>query len=252
MRLRHRPPMPTDDARALRLQLDALVRENAVLARELAAAQERSMQLRHAQAAEVARLEAALIRSRAEAIAQRTAAAAAREELAALRQAVPGLPRRVELLAHVERLMEALHSLRRDRLGRQLREERLARAAARPAPPTGGLREKAVLCVGREPGLAALSQRLVEIAGGRFLRHDGGDAAADGGTEDAAALEASLQAADLVICQTGCLSHGAYWRVQDHCRRTGKQCVLLDQPAQTVQVVRGPRELQATAQAPQE
>ncbi|AUA57935.1 Uncharacterized protein conserved in bacteria (DUF2325) [Achromobacter spanius] len=50
-------------------------------------------------------------------------------------------------------------------------------------------------------------------------------AAIDGDT-----LEASLVAADLVICQTGCVSHGAYWRVKDHCTRTGKQCVLVDKP----------------------
>ncbi|MBP7566532.1 MAG: DUF2325 domain-containing protein [Burkholderiaceae bacterium] len=43
-------------------------------------------------------------------------------------------------------------------------------------------------------------------------------------------LEAALVAADLVICQTGCLGHDAYWRVQDHCRRTGKTCVLVDLP----------------------
>ena len=55
------------------------------------------------------------------------------------------------------------------------------------------------------------------------------DHAADQG-EDPAILEASLVAADLVICQTGCLSHGAYWRVQDHCRRMGKPCVLVEQP----------------------
>ena len=53
-----------------------------------------------------------------------------------------------------------------------------------------------------------------------------------------ALLEASLAAADLVICQTGCLSHGAYWRVQDHCRRTGKQCVLVAQPDALEKVVR--------------
>lgn len=41
-----------------------------------------------------------------------------------------------------------------------------------------------------------------------------------GDAEDGAA------AADLVICQTGCLGHGDYWREQDHCRRTGKGCVL--------------------------
>ncbi len=48
---------------------------------------------------------------------------------------------------------------------------------------------------------------------------------------DLATLEASLRAADLVICQTGCLSHNAYWRVEDHCRRTGKTCVMLEGPA---------------------
>ena len=43
-------------------------------------------------------------------------------------------------------------------------------------------------------------------------------------------LEDSLHAADLVICQTGCISDGAYWRVKDHCKRTGKTCLLVDQP----------------------
>ena len=40
-------------------------------------------------------------------------------------------------------------------------------------------------------------------------------------------------AADLVICQTGCLGHGDYWREQDHCRRTGLGCVLVDAPKLT-------------------
>lgn len=43
-------------------------------------------------------------------------------------------------------------------------------------------------------------------------------------------LESSLHAADLVICQTGCISDGDYWRVEDHCKRNGKPCVLVDQP----------------------
>lgn len=50
-------------------------------------------------------------------------------------------------------------------------------------------------------------------------------------------LEASLHAADLVICQTGCLSHNDYWRVQDHCKRSGKLCMLVDQPDR-LQIVR--------------
>lgn len=54
---------------------------------------------------------------------------------------------------------------------------------------------------------------------------------------DAKALEESLQAADLVICQTGCLSHGEYWRVRDHCRRSGKTCVMVEQP-EALRIVR--------------
>jgi hypothetical protein len=53
----------------------------------------------------------------------------------------------------------------------------------------------------------------------------------DAPADDLTDLEGSFEAADLVICQTGCLSHGAYWRVQDHCRRTGKTCVLVEQSA---------------------
>jgi hypothetical protein len=44
-------------------------------------------------------------------------------------------------------------------------------------------------------------------------------------------LEAGLAAADLVICQTGCISHQAYWRVKDFCKRTGKRCLYVDNPS---------------------
>jgi hypothetical protein len=63
--------------------------------------------------------------------------------------------------------------------------------------------------------------------GGQALHEAAIDACADDITD----LQGSFEAADLVICQTGCLSHGAYWRVQDHCRRTGKTCVLIEQSA---------------------
>ena len=42
-------------------------------------------------------------------------------------------------------------------------------------------------------------------------------------------VEASLAAADMVICRVACISDNAYWRVHDHCKRTGKQCVLVKQ-----------------------
>jgi hypothetical protein len=37
-----------------------------------------------------------------------------------------------------------------------------------------------------------------------------------------------LQAADVVICQVACISHNAYWRVKEHCKRMGKPCLFLE------------------------
>lgn len=174
--------------------------ENAVLLRAYARAQERCSRLLAEQAAQIVRLRAALI-------VRDSALAMVREALAAPASGV-SLPKRLQNLLLPAR-----------------------RRATRASLPEADLREKAVLCVGRAEEASAMARQLVEIAGGRFLHHDGQD------DVDAAALEASLRAADLVICQTGCMSHGAYWRVQDHCRRTGKPCVLVGQ-AQPIRFVR--------------
>ena len=124
----------------------------------------------------------------------------------------------------IERLQAQLMRLRAVVLVRDTAQAWLEPAVG---PPSGAdLREKAVLCIGQGGSSASVAQQVVEIAGGHFLHHNGGDG------EDDAALEASLAAADLVICQTGCLSHGAYWRVQDHCKRTGKRCVMVARAAQ--------------------
>lgn len=185
------------------------MQEHAVLLRAYARVQERCSRLLVEQAALVERLEAQIVRLRGALVARDSAVAIVREELAA-RAAVGGpLPKRLSTLLSPT--------------GRR------HRVAPRPQPQPqvpADLREKAVLCVGQEEEAQApsLARQLVEIAGGRYLHHDGGDHADD------PALEASLRAADLVICQTGCVSHGAYWRVQDHCRRTGKPCVLVGEP----------------------
>ncbi len=179
------------------------MQEHAVLLRAYARVQERCSRLLAEQAALVERLEAQIVRLRGALVARDSAIAIVREELAA-RAAVGGaLPKRLNAL-----LSPA------------------SRRHLKPAQPEvpADLREKAVLCVGHEEEAPSLARQLVEIAGGRYLHHDGGDDADD------PALEASLRAADLVICQTGCVSHGAYWRVQDHCRRTGKPCVLVGEP----------------------
>ncbi|MFY9511724.1 MAG: DUF2325 domain-containing protein, partial [Rubrivivax sp.] len=87
------------------------------------------------------------------------------------------------------------------------------------------LHDRAVLCVGGRPASVPVYRQLIEGTGGRFLHHDGGS------EDNPARLDATLAAADLVICQTGCISHDAYWRVKDHCKRTGKRCVFVDSPS---------------------
>ena len=82
-----------------------------------------------------------------------------------------------------------------------------------------------MLCVGGRNGSLANYREVVEKVGGRFAHHDGG-------LEDSQnVLDASLSAADLVICQTGCISHNAYWKVKDFCKRTGKRCVFVENPS---------------------
>ena len=98
-------------------------------------------------------------------------------------------------------------------------------SAPRIAPVTVYLKQKTVLCVGGRSGSIASYRDLVERVGGRFAHHDGGL------EHSHSVLDASLAAADLVICQTGCISHNAYWRVKDHCKRTGKRCVFVENPS---------------------
>lgn len=212
---------------------NSLHREHAALLVAYGQAQARCSRLLSAQAQRIQCLEAEVFRLRAAVIQRDTALAWAREDRAALEGAIPGLPRRVALARRVAQLMERVQNLMRERLAWQ---DRAAQARAHPldsaAEPTvpaaviaaATLREKSVLCVGEDAMALMLTRKVVEMAGGRYLGHCGGEST-NGDT-----LEASLVAADLVICQTGCVSHGAYWRVKDHCTRTGKQCVLVDKP----------------------
>ncbi|MNK93221.1 hypothetical protein D3C87_1133710 [compost metagenome] len=210
-----------------------LQREHAALLAAYGQAQSHCSRLLSAQATRIAHLEGETMRLRAAVIQRDTALAWAREDRLALEGAIPGLPRRVALARRVAQLMERVQTLMRERLAwqdraSQARErpvEHLSETPpARPAVAAIALREKSVLCVGEDAMALMLTRKVVEMAGGRYLGHSGGEDA-NGDT-----LEASLVAADLVICQTGCVSHGAYWRVKDHCTRTGKQCVLVDKP----------------------
>ena len=213
---------------------DMIAQEHRVLLSAYGRAQARcSAQLAEqtAQAARIAELEAQLMRTQAQVVIRDTKLALAREELAELAAAAPGLPTRVKLARRVEWLSARVQDLMRELLRLQwVPAPSVSNKSTLQADLLAGVREKSVLCVGQDLGQAVdganAARQAIELAGGRFLHHAGGD----DGIDDVAALEASLVAADLVICQTGCVSHDAYWRVHDHCQRTGKQCVLVDQP----------------------
>lgn len=211
---------------------DNIAREHSVLLNEYGRVQSRCSELVARQVDQIealrtesARKDAEIMRLRAELIARDTEVAFAREDLQRLEASIPGLPTRRSLVRRVETLTEHIQSLMRERLGWQWwgKPAKQESSVAHPVIPAD-LRQKSVLCIGKDESSTSVAQMEVERAGGYFLHHDGMD------SEDENALEASLVAADLVICQTGCVSHNAYWRIQDHCKRTGKQCVLVNQP----------------------
>lgn len=208
-----------------------LQREHAALLAAYGRVQSHCSRLLATQAGRIERLESENLRLRARLIRHETLLSWEREDRAALERAVPGLPRRAALARRVGQLMERVQALMRERLAWQDRLVAPAPSTVAPrpeAPPRQApavavaLREKSVLCVSEDAMALMLTRKVVEMAGGRYQGRSG--------KEDADTLEASLVAADLVICQTGCVSHGAYWRVRDHCTRTGKECVLVDRP----------------------
>ncbi|WP_341645707.1 DUF2325 domain-containing protein [Thauera sp. SDU_THAU2] len=174
---------------------DQLAEEHRALMHDYGRTQRRCTEQLHAQARELERLQAQVMRLQAEVIRRETALAWEREDRAALEAAIPGLPKRVTLARHVETLVARIQVLMRERLQWEKR-------------PRGR-------AVGQWDGNDASTVAEEPAAPGTVL--------------DPEALEASLRAADLVICQTGCLSHGDYWRVQDYCKRTNKTCVFVEQ-----------------------
>lgn len=222
-------------------RLEALLDENQILGRELAQAQSRSSRVLAERAGQIERLQSEQLRLRGELLGRDTAMAGLREDLQRLEAAVPGLRNRQEQADQIRLQQSRIHELERALLAAQQQVERerrrveearqmlnLARTP-QPAPEPDlalpELSERAVLCVGGRQAVVPIYRQLIERTGGRFLHHDGGE-------EDAVAkLDASLAAADLVICQTGCISHDAYWRVKDHCKRHGKRCVFVDKPS---------------------
>ena len=89
------------------------------------------------------------------------------------------------------------------------------------------LDKRCVLCVGGRPSAVPLYRQTVETRGATFVHHDGGQ------EEGIAQLDAKLNSADLVICQAGCVSHEAYFRVKEHCKKRGSKCVYVQNPSKS-------------------
>ena len=231
-------------ARADINKFNAAVADNARLEREVARLQERCNVLGQDKALEGERHEGQLRAARAATIARDGDVQALRAELARLQASIPELETRERLAERVAQ-MEA----REQALRAQLAELKAARTPApvqemeaAPAPiqavPVAmpvRLENRSVLCVGGRSSSVPIYRNMIERVGAQFAHHDGG-------LEDSSSqLDASLAAADLVICQTGCISHSAYWRVKDHCKRHGKRCVFVDNPSVS-SLVRGLQE----------
>lgn len=183
-------------------EIDQLIDEHQALMRYYGKAQSRCSDLMVFQATELAGLRSQVVRLRAAVVVRDTALAWECEDRAALRSLIPGLQPRVALARRVDHLVGRVQQLLRERLHWQWRRTMdHSSPSATPVDTSAEPVETIMMPTGSlEP------------------------------TEDGAGFETSLAAADLVICQTGCLSHDAYWRVQDHCKRTGKACVVVAQP----------------------
>jgi multidrug efflux pump subunit AcrA (membrane-fusion protein) len=192
------------------------------------------------------RYEQQLMAARAALIAKDTDVHNLRTELARLQAEVPELETRKRLANRVAQMEEREAALRAQVAALKAARNAVPDAAApageaaadTPAVPVEvpvRLVNRSVLCVGGRSGSVPVYRNVIERVGAQFAHHDGG-------LEDSAGqLDASLAAADLVICQTGCISHHAYWRVKDHCKRTGKRCIFVDNPSVS-SLVRGLQE----------
>lgn len=226
-------------------QIDALIDENAVLTRGLAKVQERSTRLLAEKSTAVEGLTARILQCKSESQAKDKLIEQLTGDMSAMRSAAQApdagarLQRKIEHLEARQSEVEQTCSDLRFQLAGALKAlernsgcaapQALAPASTQPSPltppVTSHLHQQTVLCVGGRSGSIANYRDVVERVGARFSHHDGGQ-------EDRQhVLDASMAAADLVICQTGCISHNAYWRVKEFCKRTGKRCVFIENPS---------------------
>jgi hypothetical protein len=222
-------------ARADINKFNAIVDDHSRLEREVVRLQERCNVLTQEKALDAERHEQLLMTARVATIARDGDVAILRAELARLQASVPELDTRERMAERIAQLEAREQALRAQVVELKTLRPAAPDAEAAPAPAPEPvavpvampvrLHNRAVLCVGGRSSSVPIYRTMIERVGAQFAHHDGG-------LEDSSSqLDASLAAADLVICQTGCISHSAYWRVKDHCKRHGKRCVFVDNPS---------------------
>lgn len=229
-------------ALADRTEMRTLRECNVALTSELERHRERLVRTTDERAREIKALRAELASAQATVVAITNATARLEAELTRLKSDAPDLLPRIELKQRVVELLNRIHELEaRQITGRPPIEPREKAAAPTfskgdlPAKtlPTSPLRpihnanlnRRTILCVGGRSRSVSVYRNIVEQLGGRYIHHDGGT------EENVSRLDSCISAADLVVCQTGCISHDAYWRVKEHCKRTGKHCVFIENPS---------------------
>ncbi len=213
-----------------------LIAEHRALSTEYAEAQQRVSDWTQAHAREQAAWERERLQLRAEALGLQTRLAQADEQLLRWQALSPELPERLALQQRLQEQTERAQALQRElnrlqQAGTPQPQPVTALPESPSEPPVEPARpqleQRVVLCVGGRSGTVPLYRRAVEDCGAQFLHHDGG------AEHKPAQLEPQLAAADLVICQTGCISHDAYWRVKDHCKRHNKRCLFVETPSRS-------------------
>ena len=214
---------------------------HAALETELAQSRQRHARALADKTRELDEVLAQLMRARSELVARDSRIAFLQGDMEELAASVPELEARVRLKHKLDEAGQRVQArdaqvaeLRQQLAAATRRIEQLetARATEHEAPEAISdaaieLTDKTLLCVGGRSASVASYRCMTEEAGARFAHHDGGQ------EHGADLLEANLAAADLVICQTGCISHNAYWKVKEYCKRTGKQCVFVENPSST-------------------
>lgn len=224
-------------ARADATRVNEALAEKHRLTQELAAAQQRLQAQALAHAAAISSWQAEFASLRARVIHAERDRDQTQAQNQALKALEPDRPVRVrppedkphELARHEKLLMRALRQQVHmaeppvPRLARgEVQVDDAQRQPTKVAPLAMDLNKRQVLCVGGRTASIPIYREVIEGRGASFTHHDGGE------EDKAGRLVRQLQAADVVICQVGCISHDAYWRVKEHCKRTGKPCLFIE------------------------